>query len=247
VSSVPSASAKADSPSLAAGPEKPRRTSAGAAKTAEPAAVSAAGDGHARGEHTREALLDAAEAVLLQEGVRGITTRRVAREAGVNQALVHYHFGSVEQLLVSAMERRTQMILDMMRATYSSEGTFVDKWSEIARWLLNGELSDVWPKIFLELVAISHSQPQVQAVLIQHIAESFALFEDNSAETFGELEPDVADSLMLLLRAVYHGLMIELQVGVKPGRVEASLDLMVSLLRSRFEPATGSADEASAG
>ena len=46
-----------------------------------------------------EALLDAAERLLVDVGYAGITTRRLAGEAGVNHGLVHYYFGSVEQLL----------------------------------------------------------------------------------------------------------------------------------------------------
>ena len=52
------------------------------------------------GHETEQALLDAAERLLVDFGAAGITTRRVAEEAGVNHGLVHYYFGSVEQLLV---------------------------------------------------------------------------------------------------------------------------------------------------
>ena len=47
-----------------------------------------------------EALLDAAERLLVEVGHAGITTRRLAEEAGVNHGLVHYYFGSMENLLV---------------------------------------------------------------------------------------------------------------------------------------------------
>ena len=43
-----------------------------------------------------EALLDAAERLLVEVGYAGITTRRLAEEAGVNHGLVHYYFGSNE-------------------------------------------------------------------------------------------------------------------------------------------------------
>ena len=46
-----------------------------------------------------EALLDAAERLLVDVGHAGITTRRLAEEAGVNHGLVHYYFGSNESLL----------------------------------------------------------------------------------------------------------------------------------------------------
>ena len=52
------------------------------------------------GYETEQALLDAAERLLFDFGAAGITTRRVADEAGVNHGLVHYYFGSVEQRLL---------------------------------------------------------------------------------------------------------------------------------------------------
>ena len=54
------------------------------------------------------ALLDAAERLLVDVGYAGITTRRLAEEAGVNHGLVHYYFGSNENVLVQALERFTE-------------------------------------------------------------------------------------------------------------------------------------------
>ena len=45
-----------------------------------------------------EAFLDAAERLLIEVGYAGITTRRLAREAGANQGLVHYYFGSMVEI-----------------------------------------------------------------------------------------------------------------------------------------------------
>ena len=44
-------------------------------------------------EQVMQALLDAAERLLVSEGYAGISTRRLAQEAGVNHGLVHYYFG----------------------------------------------------------------------------------------------------------------------------------------------------------
>ena len=50
-----------------------------------------------------DALLDAAERLLVEVGHARITTRRVAQEASVNHGLVHYYFGSMENLLVRVL------------------------------------------------------------------------------------------------------------------------------------------------
>lgn len=47
---------------------------------------------------TKRALLDAAMVELAEKGWGGLRTREVADRGGVNKALVHYHFGSIDNL-----------------------------------------------------------------------------------------------------------------------------------------------------
>jgi AcrR family transcriptional regulator len=51
---------------------------------------------------TRRKLLDGAMETLRTIGIAGISARTIAAAAGVNQALVFYHFGSVDQLIDAA-------------------------------------------------------------------------------------------------------------------------------------------------
>lgn len=53
---------------------------------------------------TREKLLEATLQVIRQQGIAKVSARAIATEAGVNQALVFYHFGSVDDLLAQACE-----------------------------------------------------------------------------------------------------------------------------------------------
>ena len=62
-----------------------------------------------------EALLDAAERLLVSVGYASITTRSVAKEAGVNHGLVHYYFGSMENLLLRVLERFTDTLVERQR------------------------------------------------------------------------------------------------------------------------------------
>lgn len=48
---------------------------------------------------TPDRLLAGAERLVVREGVRALTVRRIAEEAGVNSALVRYHFGDTGGLL----------------------------------------------------------------------------------------------------------------------------------------------------
>ncbi|GAA2779992.1 TetR/AcrR family transcriptional regulator [Streptomyces showdoensis] len=56
-------------------------------------------------EDTRERLLDGALRTLVEQGITKTSARSVAATAGVNQALIFYHFGSVDELLSAACRR----------------------------------------------------------------------------------------------------------------------------------------------
>lgn len=60
------------------------------------------------GEATRRRLLSASASLVIERGWSAVTTRSVAERAGVNQALVHYHFGSIDNL------RRESVIARLM-------------------------------------------------------------------------------------------------------------------------------------
>ena len=84
-----------------------------------------------------DALLDAAERLLVEVGYAGITTRRLAEEAGVNNGLVHYYFGSNEALLVRALERFTDRLVARQRDLYAADEPFVEKWRTAMRYLVS--------------------------------------------------------------------------------------------------------------
>jgi AcrR family transcriptional regulator len=57
------------------------------------------------GQGTRDRIMDAALRTVRDEGLVRTSVRQIARTGGFNQALVFYHFGSVEELLLAALER----------------------------------------------------------------------------------------------------------------------------------------------
>jgi AcrR family transcriptional regulator len=76
---------------------------------------------------TRDKLLDAAARALAEDGVAGVSARTVAARAGVNQALVFYHFGSVSGLLDAAVRRS----VDLAVASYRDRFTDVSSLAEL--------------------------------------------------------------------------------------------------------------------
>ncbi|MGV9295843.1 TetR family transcriptional regulator, partial [Amycolatopsis sp. NPDC003676] len=57
---------------------------------------------------TRQRLIDGTIETIRTHGLTGTTARSIAAAAGVNQALVFYHFGTVHDLLQAACLAATQ-------------------------------------------------------------------------------------------------------------------------------------------
>src|ERR1700759_5403908 len=75
--------------------------------------------GSAPGATTPDKLLDAAAAILAGEGLTGVSARAVAARAGVNQALVFYHFGGVSDLREAAVRRSVDLAVASYRDRFS--------------------------------------------------------------------------------------------------------------------------------
>src|SRR6266536_151834 len=65
---------------------------------------------------TKDQIVDAALKTLQTEGFSGATSRTIARIGGFNQALIFYHFGSLEGLLVAALAQSSAAQLDRYRS-----------------------------------------------------------------------------------------------------------------------------------
>jgi AcrR family transcriptional regulator len=73
-----------------------------------------------RASDVRERLLSAGEAILREEGFFDASARAVAERAGVAVGGVHYHFDSVEDLLLQAFDRSTEARLEQYRELVDS-------------------------------------------------------------------------------------------------------------------------------
>jgi len=69
---------------------------------------------------TRNALLDAAQRVMLREGYAAATTRKVAGEAGVNSALVSYYFDSLDGMFVELFRRGAEQSFERLQQALAS-------------------------------------------------------------------------------------------------------------------------------
>ena len=165
-----------------------------------------------------EAFLDAAERLLVEVGHEGITTRRLAEEAGVNHGLVHYYFGSMENLFVRVLERFTDRLIERQRAMYAQELPFVEKWRQAMRYL---DEDRPYQKIWLELTALSWNRPELRE-RIAHVDEQWrAVLTEALEQARREHDVDMPIEALVSLVATFNiGIIVEELTGVTAGHRE---------------------------
>jgi len=73
------------------------------------------GSSSSRGEATRAALVEAAMRVFARDGFDAASTRALSQAAGVNQALIGYHFGSKEGLYRAVFDHIAERLMERVR------------------------------------------------------------------------------------------------------------------------------------
>ena len=167
-----------------------------------------------------EAFLDAAERLLIREGAAGISTRQLAREAGQNHGLVHYYFGSVDELLLQALERFTERILERQRTMYGSDAPFIEKWRR-AMDFIEDDLASGYPKVWAELQALAWNRPELRDRLRDVSDRWRSLLRDALAEAIDEYGiADIglsAEAWAALVMQFNEGLLFERLLGFDRG------------------------------
>jgi AcrR family transcriptional regulator len=171
-------------------------------------------------QNAEEAFLDAAERLLVEVGYAAITTRRLAREAGANQGLVHYYFGSMENLLVRVLERFTDRLIVRQRAMYAADLPFLEKWRQAMRFL-DEDFSSGYQKVWYELQAMAWNKPDLR----ERIAHVTVEWREVLAEAFeqGRREHGIEmpiDALVAMVAAFNQGLILERLSGIDSGHRE---------------------------
>jgi AcrR family transcriptional regulator len=170
------------------------------------------------------ALLDAAEHLLYEVGYAGVTTRAVAESAGLKPGLVHYYFGSMEELLTQTLERFVDQLTEALEALYEDPNlTFAEKWRLGAQFWVN-EPTARFPKILMELLAVGWNIPTLRARLTQVHARFRAIFEKHFGQALRDYGlPEDEYPLKVIVAAVTSfqlGLIVEGLSEVREGHQE---------------------------
>ncbi len=118
----------------------------------------------AKDSKTRARLLDAAEALLLEEGYAAVTSRRVAARAELKPQLVHYYFRTMDDLFIEVFRRRAEQDLPRFEEAIAEDGSLRNLWR------LNADPRGA--RFTIEFMALANHRKAIRAEIARY-AERF--------------------------------------------------------------------------
>jgi AcrR family transcriptional regulator len=112
----------------------------------------------ARSAEPRAALVSAAIDALRENGFAGASAREIAGRAGCSQALVFYHFGSVNDLLLAALDEVSARRMAAYRELLTG-ATSVTALAAVGRSILTDDLDAGYVRVLIEMITAAHAVP----------------------------------------------------------------------------------------
>lgn len=178
----------------------------------------------------RYRLIEATAELMREEGYAAATSRRVAAEAGVKQALVYYYFPTMDDLFVEVLRAGAESSLEKMRAALTDDDPLR------ALWVMNSESR--LTALNTEFMALANHRKAIRAELrayaerVRDIETAAVTVALRARGVDLEKYPPVAVSMLIAQTA--RSLCNEDAVGVTLGHeelrslVEALLDALIA-------------------
>src|SRR5665213_1301937 len=119
---------------------------------------SAVAQGSERSAPTRRQFVDAAIETLKSDGYAGASARSIAKRAGLNQGLIFYHFGSVANLLLAALDAVSEERLHLYGAEVSGAPSPIQL-VDAAEGIFRNDLDAGYITVLVEMIAGASSTP----------------------------------------------------------------------------------------
>ena len=157
---------------------------------------------------TRAALIQGAIDALSDTGYAGASAREIARRAGCNQALIFYHFGSVDGLLLAALDEVSAARLTKYQAAVQRSGSLTEL-VQTARSVFDEDLDQGYVAVLAAMIAGAQSSPALGAEVAARLAP-WREFAAESVQPFLDSTPLAAmirgEEIAHAIVALYLGL-----------------------------------------
>ncbi|MEO5732733.1 MAG: TetR/AcrR family transcriptional regulator [Rubrivivax sp.] len=194
-------------------------------------------DGTAPAEgDTRTRILKAAFHGLATRGYAGLNVRDIARDAGVNHALINYHFGGKDRLVIAVLDEANRQLLQRQRGMYAAPGGFADKWGQ-ARRFYESDLATGFVRVQAELWAASLSNPALREQFLPRVQAWKQVVGEAVQQALAAHRPTLppafsAEAIGCLISEFWLGMEFSRLIGAEAERVrhEKALDAVEALL-----------------
>ena len=99
-------------------------------------------------------ILEAARRRLIDQGYANLSVRDIAADAGVNHALIGYHFQGKQQLVLAVLDEANTRLLERQARMYAAEAPASAKWRQACEFY-EEDLASGYVKLLLELMGAS--------------------------------------------------------------------------------------------
>jgi AcrR family transcriptional regulator len=120
-------------------------------------------------DDTKDRIVEAVVATLKEHGYAGASARTIAASGGFNQALIFYHFGSVRDALLAALDRTSAERMAAYRAA-AAEATDVQDLVAVATEIYHEDLASGHITILAELIAGASTDRTLGPEIVTRIA-----------------------------------------------------------------------------
>jgi AcrR family transcriptional regulator len=198
-------------------------------------------------EARRTELLDAALAVIAEEGIAAASLRKVAERAGCSTGAVTYYFANREEMMAAVIESQFDVFDAMLRASDEAGTGKLDIRGGLKRWLdsLDASGEGGWVANF-QLLSLARHEPALAAVYQRRYLRYRDVFASMLArgQRQGTIRKDIpAELLADQISAMGDGWMMLFPIEperFQPSRVKALLDATMALIAPRTKSrATG--------
>lgn len=135
-------------------------------------------------EGTKLRIAEAALETLRTKGFNGASAREIAVQGAFNQALIFYHFGSVEKLLLAALELVSRRRMHAYREPFEQAAALPDL-AALGRRIYEEDLANGYVVVLGELVTAGASRPQLGAGVAACLQPWFDMVERKMAALIG--------------------------------------------------------------
>ena len=195
---------------------------------------------------TRDRIVEAALETLKTVGFAGATSRAIARAGGFNQALIFYHFGSLDGLLLAALDASTSERLTAYRDAVAAAET-PQELAAVAARVYAEDRDSGHMTVVAQMIAGSVARPELAPAMLDRMEPWLELCEQALAQAFGRLDvPELVPVRDLAYAVVTFFLGVNLLVHLDADRARTDalferLEALARLVSGAAPPATPTA------